>query len=123
MHSSPTQARYGYVRSEQLCWKSPSLLYTYRRMRYFAVLLLLLLPTVFKGQEKATDSYAKESLVFERTETVIRMHADGTGDRAMHVWLRLQSEGAARQFGVLSFTYAAASETPHISLVRVHKPD
>ena len=51
------------------------------------------------------------------------MHADGTGERIMHVWIRLQSEGAARQFGVLSFSYASANETPHISLVRVHKPD
>ncbi len=51
------------------------------------------------------------------------MHADGTGEREAHVVLRVQSEGAARQFGVLSFSYAAASETPSILLVRVHKPD
>ncbi|QNI31407.1 DUF3857 domain-containing protein [Alloacidobacterium dinghuense] len=37
--------------------------------------------------------------------------------------LRIQSQGAAQQFGVLSFSYASASETPHITLVCVHKPD
>jgi Domain of Unknown Function with PDB structure (DUF3857) len=71
----------------------------------------------------AADNFQKEALVFERTETAIRMHSDGTGERSSHFWIRLQSEGAARQFGVLSFSYAAANETPHITLVRVHKQD
>jgi predicted Zn-dependent protease/transglutaminase-like putative cysteine protease len=94
-------------------------------MRHFSLLFLAFLPAVALSQTKAPspDSYQKEALVFERSETTIRMHADGTGERVMHVWLRLQSEGAARQFGVLSFSYAAANETPHITLVRVHKPD
>lgn len=70
-----------------------------------------------------TNPYRNESLVFERSETTIRMHADGTGERAIHVQMRVQSEGAARQFGVLAFDYASASETPTIELVRVHKPD
>ena len=69
------------------------------------------------------DNFQKEALVFERSDTTIRMRADGTGERDVHAWLRLQSEGAARQFSVLSFSYAAANETPTISLVRVHKPD
>jgi tetratricopeptide (TPR) repeat protein len=95
-------------------------------MRPFALVLLAILPaalgqTVTKAP--ATDNFQKEALVFERNEMAIRMHADGTGERVMHVWIRLQSEGAARQFGVLSFSYAAASETPRITLVRVHKPD
>jgi hypothetical protein len=62
-------------------------------------------------------------MVFERFETAIRMHADGTGEREVHISLRIQSESAARQFGVLSFGYASASETPSILLVRVHKAD
>lgn len=51
------------------------------------------------------------------------MNADGTGERSVHVMLRIQSQGAAQQFGVLSFAYASATETQHIVLVRVHKPD
>ena len=71
----------------------------------------------------APDPFSNESLVIERSETTLRMHADGTGDRILHVILRIQSQGAAQQFGVLSFSYASAYETPHIKLVRVHKAD
>jgi tetratricopeptide (TPR) repeat protein/transglutaminase-like putative cysteine protease len=69
------------------------------------------------------DDFRNEALVFERYEMTYRMHADGTGERANHVLIRIQSEGAARQFSVLSFAYASANETPHIELVRVHKAD
>jgi len=62
-------------------------------------------------------------MVFERSETVYRMNADGTGEREIHVLLRVQSQGAAQQFGVLSFGYASANETPQIRLVRVLKAD
>jgi tetratricopeptide (TPR) repeat protein/transglutaminase-like putative cysteine protease len=96
-------------------------------MRPFPLLFFALLPAATLGQTPtkppAPDNFQKEALVFERTETTFRMHADGTGERDNHVWIRLQSEGAARQFGVLSFSYAAANETPHIILVRVHKQD
>ncbi len=101
--------------------------YTCCRMRSLALVLLAVLPAAALGQTAtktpAPDKLQNEALVFERTETAVRMHADGTGERVIHVCIRLQSEGAARQFGVLSFSYAAANETPHITLVRVHKPD
>ncbi len=71
----------------------------------------------------SADAYRNEGLVFELSETRILMHADGTGQRTAHVKVRIQSEGAARQFGVLSFSYASANETPTIKVVRVHKPD
>ncbi|HEV2275329.1 MAG TPA: DUF3857 domain-containing protein [Acidobacteriaceae bacterium] len=91
------------------------------------LLLSAFLPAVAFPQSAATpaaaDAFRNESLVFERSETTIRMHSDGTGERAIHVRLRVQSEGAARQFGVLAFDYASATETPVITLVRVHKPD
>ncbi len=67
--------------------------------------------------------FERESLVLERSETTVGMNADGTGERLVHILLRIQSQGAAQQFGVLSFGYASANETPHIRLVRVHKPD
>ena len=51
------------------------------------------------------------------------MHADGTGERVVHVAMRIQSQGAAQQFGVLAIGYASANETPHITYARVHKPD
>ncbi len=69
------------------------------------------------------DLYRNETIVIERSETTYRMHADGTGERDLHVNIRIQSDGAAQQFGVLSFPYASANESPMIKLVRVHKPD
>ena len=60
----------------------------------------------------AADAFRNEALVIERSETTIRMHADGTGERDVHTGMRVQSQGAAQQFGVLSFGYASANETP-----------
>ncbi len=57
------------------------------------------------------DAYAGEAVVFERVETAYKMHADGTGERDLSVRMRVQSEGAAQQFGVFSFPYASAYET------------
>jgi transglutaminase-like putative cysteine protease/Flp pilus assembly protein TadD len=71
----------------------------------------------------ANDPFRNESLVFNRSETTYRMHSDGTGERVLHVLMRIQSQGAAQQFGVLAVGYASANETAHITLVRVHKPD
>jgi len=71
----------------------------------------------------SADLYKNESVVIERSETAYRMHADGTGERDLHVILRIQSEGAAQQFGVLTFAYASANETPVIKFVRVYKAD
>lgn len=69
------------------------------------------------------NPWKDQALVFQQLDTSYRMRADGTGEREMHALIRLQSAGAAQQFGVLSFTYASAQETPVIKLVRVHKPD
>jgi transglutaminase-like putative cysteine protease/tetratricopeptide (TPR) repeat protein len=69
------------------------------------------------------DSFKNEAIVIERSETIYKMHADGTGERDLHVILRVQSDGAAQEFGVLSFPFASAYETPMIKLVRVQKPD
>ena len=69
------------------------------------------------------DPYRNEAIVFERSETNYIMHADATGERDMQVRIRIQSDGAAQQFGVLSFAYASATETPVIKFARVIKPD
>jgi transglutaminase-like putative cysteine protease/tetratricopeptide (TPR) repeat protein len=71
----------------------------------------------------AADPYKNEAVVIERSETAYHMHADGTGERDLHVVMRIQSEGAAQQFGVLTIGYASANETPVIKFVRVHKAD
>ncbi|HLJ77965.1 MAG TPA: DUF3857 domain-containing protein [Acidobacteriaceae bacterium] len=71
----------------------------------------------------SADFYRNEAIVFEKSETTYRMRADGTGERDVHIVARIQSQGAAQQFGVLAFSYASAYETPTIKLVRVHKSD
>lgn len=76
-----------------------------------------------ESQPPAADNYRNEALVFEQYETIYRMNADGTGERDLHVRVRVQSDGAAQQLGVLTFSYASASEAPDIKFVRVNKAD
>ncbi|MGO8935000.1 MAG: DUF3857 domain-containing protein [Terracidiphilus sp.] len=95
--------------------------------KWFLVAVVSALPLACVAQAPATpssdDPYRNESVVIERSETAYHMHADGTGERDLHVILRIQSDGAAQQFGVLAFAYASANETPIIKFVRVHKSD
>jgi len=69
------------------------------------------------------DKFKSEAVVLERSDTTYIMHADATGERDFHVRVRIQSDGAAQQFGVLQIAYASASETPVIKIARVIKPD
>jgi tetratricopeptide (TPR) repeat protein len=70
-----------------------------------------------------SDPYRDEPYVFEKLDSTLRMKPDGTGERLTHVVLRVQSEGTARQFAVLSVSYASANEAGSIDYVRVHKAD
>ena len=80
-------------------------------------------PAQAKPVPAATPDYKDEALVFEHWDTTVRMHPDGTGDRNEHVVLRLQSEGAIRQFGVLAVAYASATAKGSVEHVEVRKPD
>jgi hypothetical protein len=94
------------------------------RVHVALIVSVLSLSSPAQSQTKeANDPYRNEALVFERSDTTYRMHADGTGERDIHLRLRIQSDGAAQQFGVLSFSYASATETPVIKVARVFKPD
>src|ERR1700748_2149416 len=99
-----------------------------RRLVAFSALVLSVVPVAGFAQTQSkqastTNSYRNEAVVFERYETTYRMHADGTGERDSYVRMDIQSDGAAQQFGVLAFSYAAAYESPLIKFVRVHKAD
>ena len=74
------------------------------------------------GAEKS-DKYAAESVVHERASTVYRYAADGTGSREITVVSRMQSDAAARQFGVVVFPFAGSNEHVEIDYVRVRKSD
>jgi predicted Zn-dependent protease len=67
--------------------------------------------------------YSNEALIWEHYDTTVHMHADGTGERLVHIAARLQSQGAVSQLTVVSVFFAAANETGNIDYVRVHKPD
>ena len=92
---------------------------------FFCLCLVPSLCSVAQDSRNAPspDGFKNEALVFEHYDTTYRMHADGTGERDLHVVLRIQSQGAAQRFGVLSFPFASANETPQIKLIRVHKRD
>jgi tetratricopeptide (TPR) repeat protein len=82
-------------------------------------------PYVCSAQSAPTppDQYRDEAIIWEHYDTTIRMHADGTGERTLHVIARLQSEGAARELSVIQVQFSSAYETGGIDYLRVHKPD
>jgi tetratricopeptide (TPR) repeat protein len=89
-----------------------------------AVLCLSSLSPDLGAQTAApADPYRDEPFVFELLDTRTTMKADATGDVVQHVILRVQTDGVARQFSVLSLPYASANATATIDFVRVHKPD
>lgn len=67
--------------------------------------------------------YAAEPMIVEQLDSVYRFSPDGTGARETTVVSRMQSDAAARQSGVLSFSFAGNSERVEIDYVRVRKPD
>ena len=108
---------------------------TMRCLSWNTALLPVLLSTLSssacygQGTQKASvakpqvDPYTNEAMVWEHFDTTIRWHADGTGERIVHLTVKLQSEGAARQFSVLAIPYASAYETGAIDFIHVRKPD
>src|ERR1700722_18899832 len=90
-------------------------------MRLFAVFCGIFLSACSCSAQ--LNDYRNEPLVWEHLDTSIRMHADGTGDRTVHIAVRLQSEGAVRQFSVVALEFASAYEMGAIDYVRVHKAD
>jgi hypothetical protein len=67
--------------------------------------------------------YSAESLIIEKLDTVYRYRADSTGSREITAVARIQSDGAARQYGVLSVPFAGDSQKVEYDYLRVRKPD
>ena len=86
--------------------------------------LVLLCPHCAQAQKStATNPYAAEALVIERSDLTYSYHADGTGVRERTVSVRVQSEAAVRELGVLSVPFASAAEKVEFQYVRVRHPD
>ncbi len=71
---------------------------------------------------KAGD-YSSEPAVIEKSESVYTMAADGTGSRRQTIVVRVQSDAAVRQLGVLNVQFAGNSEKVELTYVRVRRPD
>lgn len=71
----------------------------------------------------APPDYSKEAVVVEKMATNISFSADGARDWRQTLAVRVQSEGAVRQFGILAFSYSSGSERMQIEYVRVRKAD
>ncbi len=70
----------------------------------------------------ATD-YSAEPTVIERFGSVYKMLADGTGARTTTAVIRIQSDAAAKQYGVVYIGYSGAFEHVEIAYVRVRHSD
>ena len=71
--------------------------------------------------EKA--DYSGESFVIEKYSTEVTFAADGTGERLITVAVKVQSDAAVRQFGVLEFPYESRNERVDFVYVRVKRAD
>ena len=72
---------------------------------------------------QTSGSYSAEPIVIRRASTVIDMKADGTGEQTETMVVAVQSEAAAKQFGVVSTIYAKQSQHAEFVYVRVRHPD
>jgi tetratricopeptide (TPR) repeat protein len=70
-----------------------------------------------------TPSYEKEPYVFELIENKVRFEADGKGRRELSARVRVQSESAVRELGLLVYPYDSAFEALDVVYARVLKPD
>ena len=69
------------------------------------------------------QDYTREPFVVEQLQTDIRFEADGKGSRETKLRVRIQSESAVRQFGLLVYPFMASFESLDVVYARVHKPD
>lgn len=71
----------------------------------------------------ATADFAGEPFVIESIKTSVRFEPDGRGQREVSTRIRVQSESAVHDVGVLVYPYMASFESFDILYVRVKKPD
>jgi TonB family protein len=88
--------------------------------RFLTGLLFFSLSLAIGGD---TPDYPKESLVIEKWATKVTFSPEGARDWQQTFSVRIQSEAAVRQFGVLSFSYGAETEQLKVDYVRVRKAD
>jgi Domain of Unknown Function with PDB structure (DUF3857) len=75
------------------------------------------------AKSPAVDDYSKEPYIYDLIQTKARFDADGRSQRELAVRVRIQSESAVRELGLLTYSFASSFETLDVVYVRVRKPD
>jgi hypothetical protein len=75
-----------------------------------------------KGAVSSPD-YSGEPGIIQHMDRVYQVEADGTGWRLLTTSAQVLTEGAVKQFGVLSIAFASSSESVEIIYARVKRPD
>ena len=70
-----------------------------------------------------TEGFSGEPAIIVTRNSVVTMHADGTGIRENTLSVRIQTDAAVRQFGVLTATFSSSAEHPEFLYVRVRHHD
>src|SRR5271170_5807994 len=76
-----------------------------------------------KTSDTPSPDYSGEPGVIQHLDRVYEFEADGTGWRLLTTSVKVQTEAAVKQFGVLTIAYAANSESVEIVYARVRRPD
>ena len=88
-----------------------------------AAFLSVLFPCVVAAQKVAPDPYSSEPFVLERVDTSYVLNADGTGFMQKTVAVKIQSEAALQQLGIIGMVFAANSQHMEFHYVRTRRPD
>ena len=79
--------------------------------------------TTTSAKASENDSNSLEAYVFELIQTRIAFDADGKGYRDVVARVRINSESAVREFGLLTYPFASSFESLEVVYARVRKPD
>lgn len=88
-----------------------------------AALLCLSALSVAAQTAAVPAKYSNEAVVVEHFDRDEIMHADGTGEVKTHAVVHILNEAGAREFNVLTLSFASANEEAEITGVRITKPD
>jgi len=69
------------------------------------------------------ESYDKEPYIYELIQSAVRFEPDGKGYRDLILRVRVQSESAVHEFGLLVYSFSAKFESLEVVYARVRKPD
>src|SRR6185312_16304679 len=91
--------------------------------RTVAFALTMSLAAAVPGRAADAPDYSKEVAVIQNIATRVSFSMDGAREWRQTLAVRVQSEAAVRQFGVLAFLYSSDGEQIEVDYVRVKKPD